>query len=62
MKDETPKPEPGKQPYNPVPDKFAVAPNWEKKCVACGAVPTVGKLGLCGPCCFGEADTAGGNW
>ena len=22
----------------------------------------VAKVGLCGPCCFGEADTANGEW
>lgn len=22
----------------------------------------VKEVGLCGPCCFGEADTANGNW
>lgn len=37
-------------------------PNWEGKCEVCGQSPVVGDLGLCGPCCFGEADTIGGNW
>jgi hypothetical protein len=37
-------------------------PNWGATCDVCGQSPTVGSLGLCGPCCFGEADTAGGNW
>ena len=50
--------------------------DWETKCQNCGAVPTVvmvpivngkrstkaRKLKLCGPCCFGDSDTAGGNW
>lgn len=36
--------------------------NWDVKCMVCGGVPTVGKTELCGPCCFGEADTIGGNW
>jgi hypothetical protein len=36
--------------------------NWDKGCVNCGEKPTVHPTGLCGPCCFGEADTAGGNW
>lgn len=31
-------------------------------CLVCGAVPTVEETGLCGPCCFGEAETIGGNW
>jgi hypothetical protein len=36
--------------------------NWQKPCMNCGQKPTVGTTRLCGPCCFGEADTAGGNW
>lgn len=35
---------------------------WNIPCQNCGAVPTVYPTGLCGPCCFGEAETAGGNW
>lgn len=31
-------------------------------CVNCDELPTVHPTQLCGPCCFGEADTAGGNW
>lgn len=31
-------------------------------CENCGAQPTVVATGMCGPCTFGEADTAGGNW
>lgn len=38
------------------------SPNWEGKCEVCGQSPVVGDLGLCGPCCFGEADTIDGNW
>lgn len=37
-------------------------PNWKVPCANCEELPTVGDLALCGPCCFGEADTAGGNW
>lgn len=36
--------------------------NWRVACDICGQKPTVHPTGLCGPCCFGEADTAGGNW
>lgn len=36
--------------------------DWTKKCEVCGATPVVKATGLCGPCTFGEADTAGGNW
>jgi hypothetical protein len=37
-------------------------PDWEHTCMNCGARPIVPATGLCGPCTFGEADTAGGNW
>lgn len=36
--------------------------DWEHECDNCGATPVVSGIGLCGPCCFGEADTMGGNW
>lgn len=39
-----------------------VKPDWTKKCVVCGATPIVPMAGMCGPCTFGEAETAGGNW
>lgn len=39
-----------------------VRPDWTRKCENCGATPIVPITGLCGPCTFGEADTAGGNW
>lgn len=45
-----------------VKDALDDSTNWEVGCEVCGNKPTVGDLGLCGPCCFGEADTAGGNW
>lgn len=37
-------------------------PDWSRKCEVCGQTPIVPFTGLCGPCTFGEADTAGGNW
>ena len=40
-------------------------PDWSAKCVTCGATPTVytGEGDdCCGPCTFGESETAGGNW
>lgn len=37
-------------------------PDWKGKCELCGASPIVPITGMCGPCTFGEADTAGGNW
>lgn len=36
--------------------------NHSTPCVVCEALPTVGDTELCGPCCFGEAETADGNW
>ncbi len=37
-------------------------PDWSGECSTCGSSPTVPATGLCGPCTFGEASTAGGNW
>jgi hypothetical protein len=37
-------------------------PDWTRKCENCGASPIVPATGMCGPCTFGEAETAGGNW
>jgi hypothetical protein len=37
-------------------------PDWSGKCEVCDASPIVPLTGLCGPCTFGEAETAGGNW
>ncbi len=37
-------------------------PDWTKKCEVCDETPIVPATGMCGPCTFGEADTAGGNW
>lgn len=39
-----------------------IAPDWTNDCEVCGATPVVPATGLCGPCTFGEAETAGGNW
>ena len=36
--------------------------DWTTPCCVCGEKPTVHPTELCGPCCFGEADTYGGNW
>lgn len=38
------------------------APDWTHKCENCGATPILPITGMCGPCTFGEADAAGGNW
>ena len=44
------------------PDSKATEPDWKKSCFVCGEKPTVPCTGMCGPCTFGEAETAGGNW
>lgn len=44
------------------PNAPSTEPNWDVPCQVCDELPTVGDLELCGPCCFGEAETAGGNW
>lgn len=36
--------------------------DWDTECECCAAKPTVHPTGLCGPCCFGEAETINGNW
>jgi len=46
----------------PDPGDEQVQPDWTKKCEVCGETPIVPLTGMCGPCTFGEADTAGGNW
>lgn len=37
-------------------------PDWSSTCDNCGESPVVPCTGMCGPCTFGEAETAGGNW
>jgi len=37
-------------------------PDWTGKCEVCGNSPIVPATGMCGPCTFGDADTADGNW
>lgn len=36
--------------------------DYKHACTVCGAKPTVHPTDLCGPCCFGEAETIGGHW
>lgn len=43
-------------------DSIDNEPDWSNKCENCGATPIVPATGMCGPCTFGEADTADGNW
>lgn len=42
--------------------KEETEPDWSGKCIYCGQSPVVPITGLCGPCTFGSADAAGGNW
>lgn len=44
------------------PDSDSTTPDYSMTCEVCGETPVVPLTGLCGPCTFGEADTAGGNW
>jgi hypothetical protein len=37
-------------------------PDWTRQCENCKSTPVYPRSGLCGPCSFGEADTAHGNW
>ena len=45
-----------------IPDPKEIEPDWSKKCIVCGAKPILPATEMCGPCTFGEAETAGGNW
>lgn len=38
------------------------AKDWERECTCCESLPTVHPTELCGPCCFGSAETINGNW
>jgi hypothetical protein len=44
------------------PSAADVEPDYTHACTNCGETPVVPLTGLCGPCTFGEADTANGNW
>jgi len=43
-------------------EAVVIEPDWTEPCIICGEKPTVPTTRMCGPCTFGEADTAGGNW
>lgn len=52
-------------PPKPPPENLKNAetdPDWNQVCLVCGDTPVVPVTCMCGPCTFGEADTAGGNW
>ena len=51
-----------KEPIKKPKQKPDTKPDWGGKCEVCGASPIVPATGMCGPCTFGEAETAGGNW
>ena len=55
-------PRPKPQPVETMTDEQAFEKDWTRGCENCGAKPVVNATGLCGPCTFGEAATAGGNW
>jgi len=55
---DAPKPDPEVVP----PDDPKLRPDWTRRCLVCGESPVVPATGMCGPCTFGEAGTAGGNW
>lgn len=38
------------------------SPDWTQSCTVCGQSPVHPVTGMCGPCSFGEAGTAGGEW
>jgi len=42
--------------------EYNAEPDWTHNCETCGETPIVPATGMCGPCTFGEAATAGGNW
>jgi hypothetical protein len=42
--------------------QYSNDPDWSRTCKVCEARPVVPSTGMCGPCTFGEAETAGGNW
>lgn len=50
------------KPAPTVADSEDTKPDYSGKCENCGASPILPLTGMCGPCTFGEADTADGNW
>lgn len=62
MSDATKKQKPAKRDEHGLPPPGSADPDWTKGCEVCGAKPILPVTGMCGPCTFGEADTAGGNW
>lgn len=53
---------PGSDPVGYCNEHSPFGKDWGRKCETCGGTPVVRKTGMCGPCTWGEADTAWGNW
>ena len=53
---------PSKIPSGPDGASEAFAVDHTRNCNTCEASPVVNATGLCGPCQWGESETAGGNW
>ena len=51
-----------KQDVDELENMAAFRPDPDHDCGVCGASPVVSATGLCGPCTWGESDTAGGAW
>lgn len=51
-----------KEPEMLQPGDPRIEPDWTHQCENCGATPVVPLTGMCGPCTFGEAETADGKW
>ena len=51
-----------KEPEVLLPGDPRIEPDWTRTCTNCEATPVVPCTGLCGPCTFGESETADGNW
>jgi hypothetical protein len=39
-----------------------IVPDYSRGCINCGDKPIVPMTRMCGPCTWGEASTANGNW
>lgn len=51
-----------RKPTREMTNEEAFAKDHTRDCDVCGSKPVVNATGLCGPCTWGEAETAGGNW
>jgi len=53
---------PADMPKDERPKAKDIDPDWSRECAVCGDSPVVPITGLCGPCTYGESETAEGNW